>query len=323
MKIATRVTLLVLLALFCGSLCAQTGKAHEYWIGAVDPVVQADRKITDPSDYMELLQPPVRWPTVAKRTTTLEISTQYILRGSPEQNAKLLEGLKANHLKLAGQFGVEEYSADPACGGGMEGRGGPASAAGVAKRVKDLGLTLDYLDMDEPMTWGRWAPRNKCPESVEKLAATAASKVKLYLAQFPALKVNLIDAVGGSYQGQVQEEIEFVDRLGKLGVHVDFFIADTQWSSPNWKGTFEELATRLHARGIKVGMYCNGLLTSKSDLAWDRDSVNNCEAAGEDAKIAPDLFMIGTWSPWPTKVFPEDKAGTLTHIGKELMGMFP
>lgn len=294
----------------------------EFWIGALDPVVQKDRNVADPSDYMEIFQPPAGWPTVARRTSTLEISTQFVLRGTPEEHRALLDGLRASHLKLAGQFGVEEASPDPACGASMEGRAGPANAGGVAKRVHDLGIPLDYLNMDEPVTWGREAPRNKCPETVEKLAQTAASKVALYRQLFPAIKVNLIDAVGANFKTQVHDELEFIDLLGKLGVHIEFFIADVQWSS-NWKPSFEELASKLHARGIKVGMYCNGLLSSNSDLTWDRDSVANCKAAGDDPKIAPDLYMIGTWSPYPTKIFPEDKPGTLTHIGKELMGMFP
>ena len=316
----------LLMATVCGASWGQASSprpAHEYWIGAVDPVVQADRKVANPSDYMELFRPPARWPVVARRTTTLETSTQYFLRGTPEQHARLLEGLQTNHLKLAAQLGVEESSPEPACGPQMEGRAGPANAGGVAKKIKELGFTLDYLDMDEPVTWGREAMKNKCPESVEKLAATAANKVALYKAQFPAVKVNLIDAVGGTFKTQVHDEIEFVDLLGKSGVHVDFFIADVVWASPTWQGNFEDLATKLHARGIKVGMYCNGRPSSNSDASWDRDSVADCKAAGNDPKIAPDLFMIGTWSPYPTKIFPEDQPGTLTHIAKELMGRFP
>jgi hypothetical protein len=301
---------------------ANERRRAEFWIGAVDPVVQRDRKISNPSDYMELFQPPAAWPFVARRTSTLEISTQLVLRGTPAEHKALIEGVRRNNLKVAGQFGVEESSSDPSCGGQMEGRGGPANAEGVAKRTHDLGIPLDYLDMDEPVTWGRMAPRNKCPESVEKLAQTAASKVASYRKEFPAIKINLIDAVGGPFKTAVHDEVEFIDLLGKAGVHIDYFIADMQWGS-NWRPSFEELATKLHARGIKVGMYCDGLLTSNSDLVWERDAVNNCKAVGNDPKIAPDLYMIGTWSPYPTKIFPEDKPGTLTHIGKELMTLLP
>jgi hypothetical protein len=297
------------------------GRDPEFWIGAVDPVVQQDRRVGNPSDYMELFQPPTRWPVVAKHTSTLEISTQLVLRGTPAQHRALIDGLETNHLKLAGQFGVEELS-PPACGPPSEGQGGPANAAGVAKRTHDLGLPLEYLDMDEPLTWGREAPRNKCPKSVGTLAKIAVSKVTAYRRLFPMLKINLIDAVGGPFKMQVHDEIEFVDMLGSMGVHVDYFIADVVWASPTWQSNFEELATKLHSRGIKVGMFCNGRPTSTSDLTWDRDSVANCKAAGEDPKIAPDLYMIGTWSPYPTKIFPEDNPGTLTHIGKQLMKMF-
>lgn len=313
----------LLLFSICSASAQETGaRRAEFWIGAIDPVVQRDRHVADPADYLEIFRPPARWPTVAARTSTLEISTQLVLRGTPAEHQALIAGSRANRLTLAGQFGVEETSPDPACGGQMEGRGGPANAGGVAQRTHDLGIPLAYLDMDEPLTWGRESPRNKCPESVEKLAQTAASKVALYRRLFPALKVNLIDAVGGPFKTQVQDEIEFVDRLNQLGVHIDYFLGDVQWSS-NWRPNFEQLAMKLHARGIRVGMFCNGLLTSNTDLTWDRDSVNNCKAAGTDPMIAPDLYMIGSWSAYPTRVFPEDQPGTLTHIGKEVMALFP
>ena len=134
------------------------------------------------------------------------------------------------------------------------------------------------------------------------------------------MKINLIDAVGGSSASAVTDEILFVDLLGKLDVHIAFVIADVQWAS-HWQPAFATLASKLHARGIKVGLYCDGRLSSRSDLEWDRDSVANCRAAAADPRIAPDMFMIGSWSSYPTRFLPEDQPGTLTHIGKELVTM--
>ena len=72
-----------------------------------------------------------------------------------------------------------------------------------------------------------------------------------------------------------------------------------------------------------MGLYCNGAINDKSDLDWERASVAHCKAAGDDPKIKPDLFMIGSWSDYPTHVLPEDQPGTQTHIGIQLMKMFP
>ena len=155
--------LLILLALPVSHARGQPLGSHtstpEFWLDAVDPVVQRDRKISAPADYMALFGPPLLWPTFASRLSTFEISTQLVVKGTTEEQQTVLNGLRARHIRLAGQFGVEERDDNPACGGPFEGMGGPANAAGVAKNLHDIGGELDYLDMDEPVTWGRESPR--------------------------------------------------------------------------------------------------------------------------------------------------------------------
>lgn len=312
----------ILLLCLGGVLQAQGPPTRpEFWLGSIDPVVQNDRKSFVPADYMQLFAPGSPWTTVAGSTSTFEISTQLVLRGTPEIQQPILQGLRARHIKLAGQFGLLEQPTDSACGPHLEGLGTPAAAWSVAKKLHDIGAQLDYLDMDEPVTWGHNSPRNKCPQAIPDMAALTVKKVAIYRQYFPNVKVNLIDAVGSQFPRGASDEILFIDLLGKQGVHIDYFLADVQWGS-NWQPAFEDLATRLHVRGIKVGLYCDGKLTSKSDAQWDKDSVANCKAAGNDPKIAPDMFMIGSWSPLPTHVLPEDQEGTLTHISKQLMNLF-
>lgn len=310
------------LALLSGLIVTAQQPAHAFWLGAADPVVQNDRKGYTPTDYMEVFGPPTKWPTVSAKISTFEISTQLVMRGTDEEWSAVLAGLKLHHFKLAGQFGVLEQPADPKCGGHMEGMGTPQAAENVARKLLSRGGTLDYLDMDEPVTWGREATRNHCPQELAAMADVVAKKVAIYLRYFPKVKVNLIDAIGDRVPRAAHDEVAFIDMLGQRGVRIEFFIADVAWNQ-NWRPMFEEVAVKLHARGIKVGLYCDGNLDSNTTVKWDRDSVNNCKTANGDAKIAPDMFMIGSWSQYPTTILPENEPGTLTHIGKQLMTLFP
>ena len=157
----------------------------EYWLGAIPPVVQRDRHKAIPADYNDLFSKPEQFPAVGARITTFGVPTQFILRATPEEQQKTLAWVRERHLKLSGELGVIIQSPDPACGGFGEGRGGPNVAAQVGKKMHDIGGQLDYLNMDEPVTFGHWSPQNKCPQPIPQLAEVAASRVEIYRAFFP------------------------------------------------------------------------------------------------------------------------------------------
>src|SRR5581483_3080905 len=126
--------------------------APQFWFSGVDPVVQSDRHVDMPKDYMDLFEPDAPWKVGASGTTAFKISTQLVLRGTDEQLRKIFEGLRQRHIGLAIELGV--LVGTNACGKGTEGFGSPLAVETVAKRIKSLSGELDYIAMDEPVTWG-------------------------------------------------------------------------------------------------------------------------------------------------------------------------
>jgi hypothetical protein len=55
-------------------------------------------------------------------------------------------------------------------------------------------------------------------------------------------------------------------------------------------------------------------LSGKSDESWTRNAVSNFAKVEQGVGVHPDHAVIGTWVRYPTRVLPENKAGTLTNV---------
>jgi hypothetical protein len=297
-----------------------TNQARQFWFGGVDPVVQGDRHVDYPADYMDLFKPDAPWSAGASGTTAFKISTQLVLRGSDEQLRTVFAGLKARHVALAIELGVLVYS--DACGKGTEGFGSPPAVETVAKRIKNLGGELDYVAMDEPVTWGHAKQgKNKlgyayCEYSVDQLADQAAAKAAILKSYFPNVRIGEIDAVNSRFPGLVDAEIGFLDAFHKKsGLRPEFLHADVAWDS-NWRPGLEDLARRLRARGIRLGVVCDGDLKPASDEQWVALSLQRCRTLANDPNINPDDLVIQTWTAWPHRMLPETDAGAWSYALK-------
>jgi hypothetical protein len=285
--------------------------------------VQSDRHVDTPKDYMDLFKPGAPWTVGAAGTTAFKISTQLVLRGTDEQLRTVFAGLKARHIALAIELGVLVNS--DACGKGTEGFGSPAAVETVAKRIKSLGGELDYIAMDEPVTWGHAKQgKNKlgfayCQYSVDVLASQAAERAAILKRYFPNIHIGEIDAVNSRYPELVSAEIGFLDAFHKKsGLRPEFFHADVAWDS-NWRPGLEELARRLRARGIRLGVVCDGDLNPASDEQWVALSLQRCRMLVEDPKVEPDDLVIQTWTAWPHRMLPETDAGAWAFALKSAM----
>ena len=295
-------------------------QTRQFWFSGVDPVVQGDRHVDMPRDYMDLFRPDAPWAVGASGTTAFKISTQLVLRGTDEQLRTVFDGLKQRHIALAIELGVLVNS--EACGKGTEGFGSPPAVETVAKRIKSLGAELDYIAMDEPVTWGHAKQgKNKlgyafCQYSVDQLADQAAAKAAILKRYFPNIRIGEIDAVNSRLPGLVDAEIGFLDAFHqKSGLRPEFFHADVAWDS-NWRPGLEDLARRLRARGIRLGVVCDGDLNPASDEQWVALSLQRCRTLVDDPNIRPDDLVIQTWTAWPHRMLPEGDPGAWTFALK-------
>jgi hypothetical protein len=128
---------LIVFTLASTSAFAQNAKpkTHDYWLARVDPVVQADRKVADPADYMDLFRPDMPWSSAAQ-LKGFKISTQMVFRGTDEQLKAIIDGLKARHIGMSIELGLLVWSdTPPSCGEGSEGIG---HAAGPGRPRLDM-----------------------------------------------------------------------------------------------------------------------------------------------------------------------------------------
>jgi hypothetical protein len=287
------------------------------WFGGVDPVVQQDRHTNAPADYMDLFKPDAPWSDAAAAVKVFKISTQLVLRGTDEQLQAVIEGLRSRHIALAIELGVLVYS--DRCGRGTEGYGAPLAVETVAKRITALGGRLDYVAMDEPVTWGH-AKQGKnaqgysyCQDSIEELVSQVAPKLAVLQKYFPGIRIGEIDAVNSRLAGLDDGIIGFIDILHrKTGLKPAFVHADVAWDS-NWQPQLENLVARLRARGVRVGVVFDGDPDASSDKQWIAQALDKYRVIMQDPKTAPEDLVFQTWSPRPGHMLPETDPGAWTY----------
>ena len=71
----------------------------------------------------------------------------------------------------------------------------------------------------------------------------------------------------------------------------------------------EELAERVHRRGIRLGVICIGDGKELRNEAWINQAVQRCRAIVADPKIKADALIVQSWYQAPTKILPETDPG--------------
>jgi hypothetical protein len=310
-------SLLGLNLLTCDALAAP-----RYWLAGEDPIVQKDKHKSDPADYLDIFNPDAPWRSSAGDLNVFQISTQLVLRGTDEQLKTVIDGLKARHIAMSIELGLLSYS--DACGKGTEGFSAPLAVETVAKRITQMGGKLDYVSMDEPVTWGHEKTGTNpagfrfCNAPVPSLVEQVAPKIEILRRYFPDIQIGEVDGINSRFPSLSQDILEFVDQVSaRLHIKVAFVHADIAWDT-NWRPLLQQLTQGLHARGIRAGVICNGNVNTPSDEAWTGQALGRCTDVYRDPRTRPDDLVVQTWLPRPTKMLPDNQPGTLTYLLKQV-----
>jgi hypothetical protein len=84
----------------------------------------------------------------------------------------------------------------------------------------------------------------------------------------------------------------------------------------------QQLAQGLRTRGIPLGVVCDGDATLPSDEASNSQALARCTEVTRDPKTKPDVYVVQTWLPRPTRMLPENQPGTLTNLLKQAEAAF-
>lgn len=302
--------------------------AADLWLAGEDPVVQQQKHKQVPADYMDLFKPDSPWTVSASRLKVFKLSTQIALHGTDQQLHTIINDLRRRRIALAVEMGLIVGS--DRCGKGVEGYGNPNSVESTARHIKSLGGTIDYVAMDEPVWFGHIfgtgsGGRVGCRYPLPVLADQIAEKISTLRQYFPNIRVGDIEPVNANKWGgpqSIDDIVTFENLLRqRTGLAPAFVHADMAWAITGWQPLLEDLATRLHASGMRVGVICDGDANVGGDEAWVRQALQRCQATIADPKVRPDDLIVQTWEPLPTKMLPETDPGALTYEAVQILKM--
>jgi hypothetical protein len=300
----------LLLVFALGSVLAPSAHAVEIWLTGVQP--QPGQPINQPYDNLAMFQPNAPWQGASQSIRVFKTTTQWLLTAPDDSLVTMFSDLDRRGIAL----GVEALmmSQITACGFGVEGYSSPGTVKQVADRVKRLGGNLQYVAMDEPLTFGHLATGpNTCQSSISDLAAALAINVAAIRADFPAAKIGDIELLDANTP--LDQIIQFAAAYqSATGTPLDFLHIDINWAAPSWVTSLRQLVVLLHNSKIKVGFIYNGGGLANSDVAWTQQAEQYFATIEADPTMIPDDAIFQTWMSYPTHVMPETQAGTMTYL---------
>jgi hypothetical protein len=288
-------------------LCAPCADAAT-WLAGGDPYAQPKNPAA--ATYMEIFAPNASW-----HADVLKTSTQFFMRAKDNEIVQMTDMLRARHIALAME-GLMMVGTKR-CGTGFEGYEGPQAIPGVAERVRRLGGTIEYVAMDEPLTFGHFSTRvGACQDSVDSIASQLVDNVHALKSAFPNIKIGDIEPLDDRTADRLDTMLAFADAFKKAtGEPLAFYHADVNWGS-HWRPQLAEWKRRMHAAGMRLGVIFNGDNNAPSDKQWTDSAIERFRTVMTDSSVAPDDAIFQSWALRPTKMAPDTDPYSLTGMLK-------
>jgi hypothetical protein len=218
-----------------------------------------------------------------------------VLVGEPDMIRAVFNGMHARHIKMAIEMG-SVVRLDP-CGGG-EGYAPPDMADKMGKKLRDLGVRLDYMALDEPVWYAHeiktgMTPLHQpfCAYPLKVVAQRAAMSVKAMRKYFPGVQVGFVDVVSSSLvpPAQLARDCgEFASLLQEeIGARLAFFHADIAWRT-NWEAALPLFKREMRARHVPFGIIIGGSPDQRTNEAWVDVALKRLRAIEADPATRPD-----------------------------------
>jgi hypothetical protein len=227
--------------------------------------------------------------------------------------------LTEHHIALAVGIGAaqmdNENPVPGECGFGVEGMNRPNRNAIYFKRLKSLGIEIQYVSMDEPLTFAHYYDKkNACRYSIEDTARRVAASIAEIRQFYPNVKV--VDTEAPNITNPQQWDADFSQWLAAYrratGRSLDAVVFDVDWRLPWMKWVSPGVAV-LHKNGVHAGIILDGTGPGSSD----QDSIaarKQNAAAVQKSGLQFDIVEIANWTPHPSRNLPESDPDTLTSF---------
>lgn len=303
------------LLIFCSSLLLIAGapaSAQEVWFAPPDNLPRGD-KVFGP-DFDDLFNPSTRWDGALSRVEVFQINPRYSF-ASPEPSLKrVLDFVRARHIKLAVAMQAVTKRAD--CGTGLEGMTPANGAAPIMQRMKRLGADVKFVVMDEPLYFGHFFKGpNGCQYDLNALVDAIVPSAKAILTEYPDAQIGETEPVSSSLPpAWLADLAKYLDIYQeKVGKPLSFIQADITWGS-NWQPQLRQLQMMLKSKNVKLGVIFNAPGPGTSDEAWVANAVRDIDAYYGAMHSGPDQAVFASWTIHPSHILPETSPGALTYV---------
>jgi hypothetical protein len=294
---------------------ASPALAADVWLAGVDPFIRHAMAPDSPSDYPALFYEHAPWPRAARDVAVFMTTTQYLVNAPESELSRMIQDLRRRHIALG--FDALMLPLGGHCGSGVEGYSYPGAIAEAAGRVRQLGGTLFFAAMDDPLWFAHQAdgPTN-CHSSIEEAARQVAENVRALRGIFPDIRIGDIEPVAlvKAPSDWIDEILQFAAAYrAAAGSPLDFVHADVDWHG-DFSGALPLLAGRLRAAGIRFGVIYDGDEQDHEDIDWTSHAEQRFTEVEGRLGLAPDTAILQTWMRYPQHMLPETSAGTMTNL---------
>ena len=185
LMVPRRAPIVACLALLCLVFAAGSVAAQQVWFAPPDNMDRGARTFNH--DFPQLFEPQPAWDG---KTDAFVLSPKFTADASEEDTKRVTSWLAARHITLAvGAGAVQTDNAQPVageCGYGVEGYTRPNKNQIIFSRLKRRSVDVQYVAMDEPLTFGYFYHRkNACNYSIQEVAQRVAKTVSEIRRSYP------------------------------------------------------------------------------------------------------------------------------------------
>ena len=192
------------------------------------------------------------------------------------------------------------------CGAGVEGYDSPEETGRIAAKLKEAGINLKYIDMDEPLWFGHYYnEKNACRSTIEDVAERVAANLAAYHKLWPDVVIGDIEPVPSltvqpNWQKDYQQWLQAFQ--AHAGRPLAFMVLDIDWYNGRWEQNVQSMTNYLRDQHVKFAMIYNSGVTPTTTNDQYLDAAHQHFVHIErDLHIVPDIALFASWVRFPLR----------------------
>ena len=270
--------------------------------------------------------PDASWPESMSHVQVVSVATQAMNQISDEDLAKVAQRLNQHHIGLSlgllAQDNTPRPGAPANCGNNVEGYDSPQETARIAAKLKQAGINLRYIAMDEPLWFGHYYnEKNACRSSIDDVAVRVAANLAAYVKLFPDVVIGdtlPIPSVTDQPQWQNDYRQWLAAFQHRVGRPIGFTVLDINWGRPNRSQSLQASVAFLRSQHMRLGIIYNAdapaTMTNDEYLEVVRQHFAQIEG---DMRIVPDIAVFASWVRFPRRAISDQSGLGQDYLVKE------